>query len=303
VSVASRVAAVRELEGVVVATLTPFDEQGKLDVDAIAPIVELHVAAGVSGIMVCGTTGEFLTMTPDERRITAEAFLSAIGGRVTTIVNVSHLDRRIARELAEHAASIGTTGVSALTPYFHPVTPGATVAMHRELASAVPETAYQLYHFPRNSTNPFTGEQLEALLSVENLAGIKASVDSLNELEVFLRYEPRVRVLAGNDSLMPAFATLGGQAIISGNAAAFPEIVVGAWNAIKAGEDLAGIRPILEDLAISSRAGAPDQLKVTLRERGLPGGWARIQSYDPQVPDALAAGVRAATDRLLQKVG
>lgn len=298
-----RVSAIRELEGVVVATLTPFDEHGKLDVDAIAPIVELHVSAGVAGVMVCGTTGEFLTMTPDERRVTAEAFIAAIRGRVVSIVNVAHLDRRIARGLAEHAASIGATAISAITPYFHPVSPGATVSMHRELANTAPETAYQIYHFPRNSTNPFTGEQLQALLSVENLAGIKSSVDNLNELEVFLRYEPRVRVLSGNDSLMPAFAALGGKAIISGNAAAFPEIVVKVWNAIRAGADLADVRPVLEDLAISSRAGAPDQLKATLRERGLPSGWARIQTYEAQVPDALAAGVRAATDRLLKSVG
>lgn len=302
-TVRDRVAEIRGLEGVVVAGVTPFDERGGLDADAIAPMVELHVSAGAAGIMACGTTGEFMAMSPDERRIAAEAFVTAIGGRVASIINVSHLDGRIARQLAEHAASIGATAISAITPYFHPVTPGATVAMHRDLAATAPETAYQIYHFPRNSANGFTGEQLDALLSVENLAGIKSSVDSLNELETFLRYEPRVRVLSGNDSLMPAFFALGGRAIISGNAAAFPEIVIGAWRAIRAGEDLAGIRPILDDLALSSRAGAPDQLKDTLRGRGLPGGWARVRTYDAQVPDALSAGVRSATDRLLARLG
>lgn len=293
----------RGLEGVVIASVTPFDESGRLDAEAIAPLVEMYVSAGAAGIMICGTTGEFLTMTPEERRLTAEAFVSAIGGRVASIVNVAHLDGRIARELAEHSASLGVTAISAITPYFHPATPEATVAMHRELAATAPETAYQIYHFPRNSTNQFSGDQLEMLLTLENLAGVKCSVNDLNELEVFLRYEPRVRVLAGNDSMMPAFAALGGKAIISGNAAAFPEIVVRAWEGIRAGDDPADIRRVLEDLALSSRAGSPDQLKVSLRAQGLPGGWARLRTYDAMAPDALAAEVQAATARLLARAG
>lgn len=288
---------ISRLEGVVTAMVTPFTPAGELALDVIPQLVERQVAAGAAGLMACGTTGEFLALTPDERRAALEAFVQASDARLPVIVNVAHPDMRVARALARHAVANGAMGVSAITPYFYPVSSTAVLQAHRELAAEADGTAYLVYHFPRNTTNAFAPEHLGELLDLPNVVGIKCSVGSLDELEGFLQHESRVRVLSGNDSLMPGFRALGGEAIVSGNAAAFPEAVVGAWSTVRASGDLAPVRRCLSDLATASRGGAPDRLKASLRTRGYPVGEARIRTYTPA--DEHSGSAVAAEARLL----
>src|SRR3954451_4354660 len=112
----------RRLTGVVVAAATPFSvEDGARDLDAVRRLVELYVAADVAAIMVGGTTGEFVTMTSDERIALLGEFVAVVDGRVPVIGHVGHAWTAEACRLAERAAEVGVSYLSAILPYFHPV--------------------------------------------------------------------------------------------------------------------------------------------------------------------------------------
>ena len=78
------------LTGLVAATFTPMQSDQAIDLDAIHVLTERLLAEGVGGLFVCGSTGEGVSMTTDERKQVAEAFISAARGRVPVIVHVGH---------------------------------------------------------------------------------------------------------------------------------------------------------------------------------------------------------------------
>jgi N-acetylneuraminate lyase len=96
-----------KLSGLIAATYTPLDDVGELDTDPIAPMTEWLIAQGVSGLYVCGSTGEGMSLSGAERRKVAEAYVQSANGRVPVIVQVGHNSLAEARQLATHAQQIG----------------------------------------------------------------------------------------------------------------------------------------------------------------------------------------------------
>src|SRR6478752_11157 len=100
---------------------TPFDASGALDERALGQLVEIYVNAQVDGILINGSTGEWFSQSPDERRRVAEVAVDAAAGRTTIVVGVSAYTPEEASALAANAAAIGADGVLATPPpYVHP---------------------------------------------------------------------------------------------------------------------------------------------------------------------------------------
>ncbi len=95
------------LAGLIAATTTPLRDDGSLHLDAIGPMIDRLLESGVSGLYVCGSTGEGMSLTCDERKAVVEASVAAAAGRVPVIVQVGHNSLADARTLAAHAARAG----------------------------------------------------------------------------------------------------------------------------------------------------------------------------------------------------
>ena len=106
------------LSGLIAATFTPMKEDGRLDLAKIPNVVEKLISEGINGLYVCGGTGEGASLTSDERKATANAFIQAASGRVPVIVQVGHNSLFEAQQLATHAARTGASAISAITPTF-----------------------------------------------------------------------------------------------------------------------------------------------------------------------------------------
>ena len=91
------------LRGLIAATYTPLHADGQLNLDRIAKLVDHLLADRVDGLYVCGSTGEGMSLSSDERRSVAQTFVEAAAGRVPVIVQVGHNSLAEARELAAHA--------------------------------------------------------------------------------------------------------------------------------------------------------------------------------------------------------
>jgi dihydrodipicolinate synthase/N-acetylneuraminate lyase len=271
----------RRLTGVVVAAATPFSvEDGALDLAAVPRLAELYVAADVAAIMVGGTTGEFVAMSSDERMALLGEFVAVVDGRVPVIGHVGHAWPVEACRLAERAARVGVSCLTAILPYFHPVEASAIEAYLRDVAQVCPQLPFFVYNYPDATGNPLPVGVFEQLRSEPNLAGVKLSVESLSDIEPYLPLASELCVMSGNDALLVDFAARGGAAVVSGNACVRPELLVSLFQAVRVGDTAAAERLHGELVAFMATAkGAPDRFKALLRERGVDVGIARVRTH------------------------
>ena len=288
--------------GVIAAAATPFRGDGSLDSDRVPAYVDFLLQRGVAALMVGGTTGEFVAMEAAERAAAAAAFLAATSRRVPVIVHVGHVDLRNARRLAEAAATAGADAVAAITPYLHRTSPGAVEHYLRTLARTVPEVPFFFYNYPEASANRVPPSTFTALLEEPNVCGVKLSVGTWEEIEPYLALPPEVLVASGNDGLMERFADAGGRGIVSGNAAAVPDVVVTLFEAFRRGDRTLGQRDAIDRLVRITRAGSVDRLKQLLGLRGMDVGPARVRTFTTQEADSDAA-TAVALDLLVRDHG
>ena len=112
-----------ELSGIVGSPVTPFKQDGSLDLGTLAKQVEFLIANDIDAITYPMHISESLNLSEDERKLAAKKLVDVVAGRVPTFINVSASGTRIGINLAEHAAKVGSTGVVVLGPYYWAPTP------------------------------------------------------------------------------------------------------------------------------------------------------------------------------------
>ncbi len=206
------------LTGLIAATCTPMDEQGRLKLDVVPPMVDRLIAEGVAGLYVCGSTGEGMSLTGAERRLVAEAYVEAAAGRVPVIVQVGHNSLAEAAELAAHGRQIGADAVSATAPSYFKIDSAETlVRCMQQIAAAAEPLPFYYYHIPE-----LTGVALDmaeflerAGRQIDNLAGIKYTHSTTNEYQVCCELDGgRFHVLWGRDEMLLAALAVGARGAV-----------------------------------------------------------------------------------------
>lgn len=207
-----------KLSGLVAATYTPIGDHGKVRVDQVPPMVEYLLSSGVTGLYVCGSTGEGMSLASDERKLVAEAFVNAADGRVPVIIQVGHNSLADARQLAAHAASIGADAISATCPsYFKITTIEGLVESMAFLAGGAADLPFYYYHIPI-----LTGSSLEmveflqqASDAIPNLVGLKYTEPKLHDFQRCLELDGgRFDVVWGVDEMLLGALVTGAKAAI-----------------------------------------------------------------------------------------
>jgi N-acetylneuraminate lyase len=208
----------KRLHGLIAATFTPLDDRGAIQLSTIAPMVDFLINSGIQGLYVLGSTGEGVSMTVDERRKVAAAFVEAAAGRIPVIVQVGCESLQQARDLAEHAQSVGADAISAVSPlYFKPASVQSLVDSMAVVADGAPELPFYYYHIP-----PVTGvnfDMIEFLTiggdCIDNLRGIKFSTPMIHEFQSCLEYGgDRFEILWGVDEMLMSGLMAGASAAV-----------------------------------------------------------------------------------------
>ena len=195
------------LTGIVAATFTPFDSAAEINLDLIQPLTDHLVRNGVSGIYICGSTGEGPSLTMEERKAVVEAYVKAAKGRLRTVVHIGHTAVKDAAELGAHAESVGADAISAIAPYyFKPEGVPDLIAFLKEAAAAAPSLPFYYYHMP--SLTGVAVDPVEFLRrgaeSIPTLRGIKytdADLSKFNACQELAGGE-RFDVLFGRDEML-----------------------------------------------------------------------------------------------------
>ncbi|MEE8452515.1 MAG: dihydrodipicolinate synthase family protein [Thermoguttaceae bacterium] len=194
------------LQGLIAATYTPMDDRGRLNLEPVRPTVDRLIDEGVTGLYVCGSTGEGMSLTGTERREVVEAFTEAAAGRVPVIAQVGHNSVAEAAELAAHAQQAGVDVVSATAPsYFKVTSVEQLVDCMAEIAAGAPELPFYYYHIPA-----LTGAALDmptflqrAGERIANLAGLKYTSPTVHEYQACLELDGgRYDILWGCDEML-----------------------------------------------------------------------------------------------------
>ena len=226
------------IHGTVTAMATPFDADGRLDLDATGRLACWLAERGVDALFVGGTTGEGLLLSREEHGRLARASVEAAGDRVSVLAQVGCASTADSVALAEQAAKAGVNGIVVLSPFFFDVDQAAMVAHFAAVAAAAPDAPTYLYNIPGNTRNHITPAVVSALLEkAPNFAGIKDSSKDLVLLQKFLALAPPgFAVLVGSDSvLLPGMAS-GAVGVVSAASNVFPEVVVEAVRAFTEGK-------------------------------------------------------------------
>ena len=206
------------LTGLIAAPYTAFHADGSLNLSAVEGQAASLVASGVAGAFVCGTTGEGVSMTVEERMKVAERWQEVSQGKLQVIVHVGHTSLGDARALAAHAQKIGAQGLSTLAPYFFkPGNADDLAAFCAEVAAAAPALPFYYYQIPSMTgvSIPAADFLRAAAPRIPNLAGVKFTFENLMDFAECVRLEGcRYNIVFGRDEILVAGLSLGARGAI-----------------------------------------------------------------------------------------
>jgi 2-dehydro-3-deoxy-D-pentonate aldolase len=225
--------------GLMPAMVTPFDEQGGVDLRATEAVVERFIEAGVDGISPLGSTGEASHLATEERKRFIEEVVMIVGGRVPLVVGVGAAGTREAVELARHAESVGVNAVLIVSPFYWKVGEEGLFRHFAAVSESI-EIPVLVYNLPM-LTGIDLSPSLIARIAAEcpNVSGLK---DTVTE------YFHTVGVLREVKPLRPDFSVLSGWEDLI-----LPSLLAGADGSICA---FANVAPeLFIDLVHSARDG------------------------------------------------
>lgn len=226
------------LNGVVIANVTPFRDDGALDL-AGARKVARHIAdRGFDALYPLGTNGEGIFLTVDERKRVAEAIVDEVSGRIPVVLQCTAGTLPETRELLLHAREIGADAAGIMTPYFFRHTQEALEEFYDRLLDAAGEFPAYIYNIPSHTNNDILPETVRRLAARHpNLKGVKYSHPSILRISEYIAIGDELDVLIGGDRLIRAAVAVGGRGGISGPAVLFPEVFTGLRDALRDGDD------------------------------------------------------------------
>ena len=231
----------------IVASVTPLRDDGAtLDEEAIWPLVRFYGDHGADGVFACGTTGEGILLSLDERRRAATLFRAAL----TRNVLVVHCGAQTTADtvaLAIHAAEIGADAVAVIPPPYFALDEAALTGHFTAAAAACAPLPFFIYAFAARSGYPVPNAVVERVRdAAPNLAGLKVSESPFDRLEPYL--DLGLPVLIGSEPLIPLAVARGAAGCVSGLAAAFPDVVRASLDAPDAEAEarLAALRSAME---------------------------------------------------------
>jgi 4-hydroxy-tetrahydrodipicolinate synthase len=231
---------VKEFHGVIVPTVTLFRPDWAIDWEANAYHIDRLLEAGVQGLFVLGSTGEFIHLTPEEREIFTRWAVEQVNHRVPLFVGVGDCSTEQASHYARVARDAGADAIVILGPYYW--SPGeAHLREYFRVVAEAGELPAFIYNYPSVTGYSLSVELIRSLAeSCKNIVGVKDTTDSIGHLremiEEIKRERPDFLVFCGNDDLFLLNLALGGDGCVAGSANFAPEIAVALYNAYRQGD-------------------------------------------------------------------
>lgn len=201
-----------KLTGLIAAPHTPFDIDGRVNYSVIDQIAEHLIAQNVTGVYVCGTTGEGIHCSVDERKKIAERWVKASQGKLSITLHTGALSIADSLELSRHAETLDIYATSVIGPcFFKPGNADDLVEYCRIIADAAPSKGFYYYHSGMSGLS-IDMEQflLIAADRIPNLSGMKFNSSDMYEYQRCIRvHGGKFDIPFGVDEFLPAGLACG----------------------------------------------------------------------------------------------
>jgi 4-hydroxy-tetrahydrodipicolinate synthase len=285
---------------VITAMVTPFDDDGALDLGVATELARWLVSHGSDGLVLTGSTGESSVLTDDEKVALWEAVASAV--TVPVIAGTGSNDTAHSLDMTRRATACGVDGVLLVTPYYNRPSQAGIYEHFRVCAEAAAELPVMLYDIPvRSGRRIATDTMLRLAREVPNIVALKdAAADPPTTAHLIAQAPSGFEVYSGDDVMTLPFLALGAVGVVSVAAHWIgPQFrrVVDSFLGGDLATAIAGNAELLDSFNFESTPEFPNPLpaKAVMRALGLRVGQCRLP-MGPSTPelDAQAAKVLAA---------
>ncbi len=203
-------------KGAGVAIVTPFHEDGSINYEKFAQLVEDQIAGGTDAIIVCGTTGEASTLTHEEHLDLIRFCAEKVNGRVPVVAGTGSNCTKTAVYLSTEAEKYGVDGLLLVTPYYNKATQNGLYEHFKTVADSV-KLPIILYNVPgRTGCNIMPETVVRLCTDVSNIVAIKEASGNIGQVvKLMALANGKVDLYSGNDDQVVPLMSLGGKGVIS----------------------------------------------------------------------------------------
>ncbi len=203
-------------EGAGVAIVTPFKEDGSVNYDKFAQLIEFQIENGTDAIIVCGTTGESSTLTHEEHLAVIKFCVETVKGRIPVVAGTGSNCTQTAVYLSTEAEKYGVDGLLLVTPYYNKATQKGLFEHYKTIADSV-KLPIILYNVPsRTGCNILPETAVKLCSEVHNIVGIKEACGNISQIAKLAALSGgKIDIYSGNDDQIVPILSLGGKGVIS----------------------------------------------------------------------------------------
>ena len=203
-------------KGAGVAIVTPMKENGEVNYEKFAEMIEYQIANGTDAIIVCGTTGESSTLTHEEHLDVIKYCTEKVAGRIPVVAGTGSNCTETAVYLSKEAEKYGVDGLLLVSPYYNKATQNGLYTHFKTIAESV-KLPIILYNAPsRTGCNILPDTVIRLCHDVENIVGVKEASGNLSQIaRLAAKAKGTVDIYSGNDDQIVPILSLGGKGVIS----------------------------------------------------------------------------------------
>jgi 4-hydroxy-tetrahydrodipicolinate synthase len=270
----------KPITGSIVALITPFQADGRVDYAALRKLIDWHIAEGTDCLGVVGTTGESPTVTTEEHCEIIRVSVEQAAGRVPIMAGCGSNSTAEAVNLARFAQQVGADCQLQVVPYYNKPTQEGQYQHFKTIAEATGDLPMVLYNVPGRTVADLQLETVLRLTQLPGVIGIKDATGNIERAQWLIRERPKgFAVYSGDDPTAVALMLCGGQGNISVTANIAPRLMhelclaAIAGDARRAMDIQLRLMPVHKNLFLE---GNPIPVKWAMARMGLCGGTLRL---------------------------
>lgn len=213
----------RRFEGTFVVAVTPFTPDENLDLQALRENIDFYIENGIHGIIVCGSTGEFASLSVQEHKKVTEEAVDHVNGRVPVIVGTGACATRQVIELSRYAKDAGADGVMIVPPFYTKPKENELYEHYRKIAEAV-DLPIMAYNNPWTSKVDMQPSFIAKLSEIDNISHVKESSGDVTRIwRINHLTKGKMTVFCGSDNLALESFLMGAKGWVCVAANMFPK--------------------------------------------------------------------------------
>ncbi|MEN8805554.1 MAG: 4-hydroxy-tetrahydrodipicolinate synthase [Wenyingzhuangia sp.] len=265
--------------GTGVALVTPFDNDGNVDVQALEKLVEFQIDNSVEYLVILGTTAEVATLSNEEKELVKTTVINKNDNRLPIVLGIGGNNTRAVIQEINHTDFKGISAILSVSPYYNKPTQEGIYQHYKAIAEICPVDVI-LYNVPGRTASNLLPSTVLRLASIPNIIGVKEAKGDMDQALKLIKLLPKdFLVISGDDMVALPIVLAGGAGVISVIGQAFPSefsemVRLGLSDKARASFEIQ--YRIQDSISLIFSEGNPSGIKALLENKGLCNGSLRL---------------------------